>query len=460
MTSPPFVTPTITAAPIGAPGRGGPTDPSHDEELRRGILHTAVSRRVAALLTGTFLLIIYAVPLAQVALEKLKGDESVLPDLFKRWPTQETIKQFEEDLEKASYVREAVRPQLQGALSRFGRFGNTKAVIGLDGWLFYQPGVAAVGGPPLLDPAILGSRAKAARDAGGDPLYPDPRPAIRGFRDYLATRDIALVIFPVPDKAGLQPAQLHGRVDVDRSRDDGGTGTLPGRNPDHERLMAELRAAGVLVFDPTPQRLDPVAAPRFLQQDTHWTPEWMKDVSRDLATFLEANVPLISAMPRRQWASTAKQISRVGDLVDMLGLPPGQTLFPARTITIEEVHAVDGNPFEPNPGAAVLLLGDSFCNVFTLGQMGWGEAAGLAPHLARALRADVDVIAQNDAGAFATRRLLWNELSNPEPGKPDRLSGKKVVIWEFASRELAVGNWKPLRWPVAPSATPGAGGGP
>ena len=112
--------------------------------------------------TGTFLLIIYAVPLAQVALEKVKGDESVLPDLFQRWPTQETIKQFEEDLEKASYVREAVRPQLQGALSRFGHFGNTKAVIGLDGWLFYQPGVAAVGGPALLDPAILGSRAKAA----------------------------------------------------------------------------------------------------------------------------------------------------------------------------------------------------------------------------------------------------------------------------------------------------------
>jgi alginate O-acetyltransferase complex protein AlgJ len=177
----------------------------------------------------------------------------------------------------------------------------------------------------------------------------------------------------------------------------------------------------------------------------------MKDVARDLATFLETNVPLDSATPRRQWASTVRQVSRVGDLVDMLGLPPGQTLFPARTITIEEVHAADGTPFEPNPGAAVLLLGDSFCNVFTLGQMGWGEAAGLAPHLARALRAEVDVIAQNDAGAFATRQLLWNELSNPEPDKPDRLWGKKVVIWEFASRELAVGNWKPLRWPPAPA---------
>ena len=116
-----------------------------------------------------------------------------------------------------------------------------------------------------------------------------PRPAIRAFRDYLATRDIALVIFPVPDKAGLQPAQLHGRVGIDRSP---GDGTLPGRNPDQERLMAELRAAGVLVFDPTPQRLDPAAAPRFLQQDTHWTPEWMKEVARDLATFLEKNVSL------------------------------------------------------------------------------------------------------------------------------------------------------------------------
>ncbi len=76
-------------------------------------------------------------------------------------------------------------------------------MVGKDGWLFYQPGVAAVGGPGFLDAALLESKAKTARDAGGAALYPDPRPAILAFGRYLADRGIKLVLFPVPDKAGL-----------------------------------------------------------------------------------------------------------------------------------------------------------------------------------------------------------------------------------------------------------------
>ena len=134
----------------------------------------------------------------------------------------------------------------------------------------------------------------------------------------------------------------------------------------------------------------------------------------------------------------------------MLGLPEDQTLFAARGATVDEVHDATDALFAPSENAPLLLLGDSFANVFTLGQMGWGQAAGLAPQLARALGRDVDVIAQNDSGAYATRQLLWNALGAPG----DRLTGKKVVIWEFASRELAVGNWKPLDWSVAARVTP------
>ncbi|HEY8926121.1 MAG TPA: hypothetical protein VIU64_17170, partial [Polyangia bacterium] len=77
-------------------------------------------------------------------------------------------------------------------------------------------------------------------------------------------------------------------------------------------------------------------------------------------------------------------------------------------------------------------------------------------HLARALGRDVDVIAQNDSGAFATRQLLANALGDAKDEAAgakagDRLSGKKVVIWELASRELAVGNWKPIAWPSGPA---------
>ena len=255
-------------------------------------------------------------------------------------------------------------------------------------------------------------------------------------------------MFPVPDKASLQPVELHGRAG-DGARE-------PGRNPDADRLAAELRDAGISVFDPSPDRLVPGAPPYFLRQDTHWTPAWMETVADGLARFLIAvrrggpasAAVLASAPAPGRWRTVAKTVARVGDITDMLGLPEGQTLFAPQTTTIHEVRDQTDKVFEPNLRADVLLLGDSFTNVFSLEQMGWGADAGFGAHLARALGRDVDILAQNDAGAYATRQLLWNALAGGDavPGGGDRLKDKKVVIWEFASRELSVGNWKPIDW--------------
>ena len=92
----------------------------------------------------------------------------------------------------------------------------------------------------------------------------------------------------------------------------------------------------------------------------------------------------------------------------------------------------------PSNTAEVLLLGDSFTNIYSLHAMGWGQSAGLAEHLSAALAQPLDVIARNSDGAFAARQILQRELA---AGR-DRLSGKKVLIWEFAVRELACGDWK------------------
>ena len=65
------------------------------------------------------------------------------------------------------------------------------------------------------------------------------------------------------------------------------------------------------------------------------------------------------------------------------------------------------------------------------------------------------MLARNDAGAYATRQLLFNALAGGE----DPLAGKTVVVWELASRELAVGDFKPLDWASLPKTTaapPGA----
>jgi len=129
----------------------------------------------------------------------------------------------------------------------------------------------------------------------------------------------------------------------------------------------------------------------------------------------------------------------------MLKLPESQTIFTPQETTIHAVHDEADEPWESDPKADVLLLGDSFTNVFSMEPMGWGTAAGLGPQLARSLGRGVDVIAQNDSGAFATREALARAIGAGD----DRLAGKKVVIWEFASRELSVGDWKPIDWTAA-----------
>jgi hypothetical protein len=431
------------AATVRDSHRGGPTDPSHDAELRRGILHTRISRPLAWALVVPFLVVIGAVPIAQVIHDRRAGDESVLRDLFRHAPTRDNLRQFEDELDKSSAAREYFRPRMQEQLTRFGHYGNRKATIGFDGWLYYTPGITAVAGRPFLERDVLAAR-RAAGDGGSEPaVSPDPRPAILAFANYLRVRGVRLVLFPVPDKASLQPLELHGRArDVN--------GVAPAQNPDRRRLFDDLRSGGVLVFDPTPAALHPGEAPYFMRQDTHWSPEWMQKVAGDLAAFL-VDGGLVPRDPgaggARTWRAVAKSVSRVGDVTDMLGLPEGQTLFSPETHTIEEVQDPSGVPFEPSDRGAVLLLGDSFTNVFSAEQMGWGISAGLAAQLARALGRDVDVIAQNDAGAHATRRLLYNTLAGGE----DRLAGKAVVVWELASRELAIGDFKPVDWAALPA---------
>jgi alginate O-acetyltransferase complex protein AlgJ len=217
------------------------------------------------------------------------------------------------------------------------------------------------------------------------------------------------------------------------------------KNPSYEQFVLDVRGMGVDIFDPTPPKLGANEGVRFLEQDTHWTPEWMEKAAGQLAGFVRDVVTLPPPAVAPAWKRVAMPVTRVGDIVDMLKLTDGQTVFAPRTVTIHQVQDASGAEWEPDPTGDVLLLGDSFTNVFSLEPMGWGSAAGLAPQLAYALGRGVDVIAQNDSGAFATRQALARELGGPD----DRLAGKRVVIWEFASRELAVGDWKPVDWDAA-----------
>ncbi|HEX2871388.1 MAG TPA: hypothetical protein VHP33_09035 [Polyangiaceae bacterium] len=423
---------TLPATAAVAETRGGPTDPSHDENLRRGIIATDVTRGAAWLLSLLFLAAIYAVPLAQAYLEHREDEESPLVDLVRRPPTAENLRQVEKGIEDASYAKAWVQPRMQLLLTRLGRVGNKLAVVGHDGWLYYTPGVLHVGGPGFLEPAIIGGREREAVDAGQERIHADPRPAIFAFQRALAQRGIRLVLLPMPDKAGLEPGRLRG-----------GAADLPAQNVDYDRFLSELRAGGVAVLDARRSVPERRTEPLFLTQDTHFAPHYMERIARDLGQLVAGLDVLPQPAQKPELRVVAQPASRVGDLVDMLKLPEEQQLFRPQTVQVHQVQTAEGAAWEPDAAADVLLMGDSFTNIFTLEGMGWGSASGLAPHLALALGRPLDVIAQNDSGAFATRQALSRELQAGQ----DRLAGKRVVIWEFAARELSVGDWKPLEFP-------------
>src|SRR5258707_3006102 len=161
----------------------------------------------------------------------------------------------------------------------------------------------------------------------------------------------------------------------------------------------------------------------------------MEVVAERLADFLQLPATAGSTSP----SIIEKEVVARGDIAAMLKLSRGDKFCPPETVTIRQV--VIGNAlWRPSKEADVLLLGDSFSNIFSFEAMGWGEAAGFAEHLSFALRRPIDCILRNSDASFATREILSNELARGR----DRLAGKKLVIWEFAARELSFGNWKIL----------------
>jgi alginate O-acetyltransferase complex protein AlgJ len=235
---------------------------------------------------------------------------------------------------------------------------------------------------------------------------------------------------PVPLKPGVHPEHLAGGFEAS-------AGVLQNRS--YAGLLDDLRREGVLVFDSSPAlAAAPGVAPLYLQTDTHWRPETMEGIVDQLAAFIRANVTLPDAVAPDGRVERV-EVQNTGDTARMLDLPEGSLQFPPESVWLRRILGADGTLWASTRGADVLLLGDSFSNIYSLASLEWGTSAGLAEQLSYALGRPLDRIIQNDEGAFATREILLRD--------PGRIDGTRVVIWQFAARELAFGDWKvlPLR---------------
>jgi hypothetical protein len=435
---------------------------SREQTAREQVGRTRVSRKTAWLLSLALLLLISLVPLAQ-QIQDIRDYQSgergtwlpqagelfaVLPDIRQALRDPElslprrvlaanrvllaAMDRLEDDLEDASLLGHMIRPRMQSVLARLG-VGNEQAYIGDQGWLFYRPGVDYVTGPGFLHPARLAARAVAG-DAWRPAPRPDPRQALTHWHEQLQARDIALVVVPTPVKPMIHPEMFAPGMNPDQALN----------NPSFARLRQDLEQAGILVFDPAPtlmraKQADQEPHIQYLATDTHWQPRAMQNVARELAAFLDSHALLPPKTPTGYRTRTL-DVAQTGDIAAMLDLPADQRLFPPQDVQIRQVLDERGDLWRPDTDADILVLGDSFSNIFSLQAMGWGESAGFAEHLSLALDRPVDRIARNADGAHATREILARELSRGR----DRLAGKKVVVYQFAARELAVGDWKIL----------------
>ena len=335
---------------------------------------------------------------------------------------------IEEGLADDSVIGRRVRPIVQSAMTGWLGAGTAQVEIGDGGWLFYRPDLDHVTGPGFLEPRVLRRRA-AAGDTRAAARAPDPRPALLAFGAQLAQRGIRLIVAPTLVKPSADPDRVGGVASF---------ASPVVSNRSSTTFLRDLDAADVTVFD-TSASLAALraegAAPLYLATDTHWRPETMQRVATDLARFIDASVTLA---PRRDAHGTrAVDVTNNGDTARLLELGPRQLRYPPETVTARQVETAAGEAWQPSRGAEVLLLGDSFTNVYALDALGWGVAAGLAEQLSVELGRPVDRIAQNDQGAVAPRRLLAAALAR----EPERFAETRVVVYQFAARELSQGDW-------------------
>lgn len=436
--------------------------PNREEQALAEVGHTAISPRVAALLSIVFLVTICSVFVIQTASELWSdledGSASTDPRLwrpFREFAAQlppigalfrtegffaanhallEAMNGFEDELEDGSLLRQQLLPPVQLLLTDSLGLGNEQAYLGKDGWLFYRPDFDYVTGRGFLERRVLESRRRSG-DQWNPPPQPDPIAALVDFDRQLAERGVRLLVAPTPVKPVLQPSEFSFR----------GAHEPPLDNPSYPEFLERLEESGIAVADivqPLVEGKRELGSPVYLAADTHWTPEGMELAARELARRVQ-EVAELEPEPDSGYLRRKVTVESLGDIATMLRLPSTQQVFSNQRVTPQRVLDFEGRPWRAEPSARVLVLGDSFTNIYSVDRLGWGTGAGLAEQLSYYLQQPVDKLALDAGGAYASRQALARELAEGN----DRLAGKKVVVYQFAVRELAFGDWKLITLP-------------
>lgn len=363
----------------------------------------------ATAFAAVFLILIAGPAVWRNAIELAKGNAGWAPLVEVFRVTQPSLLAhftvFEERLERESEFAAGLRRGTQAMMTRVFREGNRRTMIGRDGWLFYRPALDSLTG----------------KGPG-----PERAAVIARFGEQLREMGVELILVPIPTKPMVYPNRLGGgREDQIVERKDA------------EGFYDRLRAGGVQVVELTDlYAAEKESTEMYLKQDTHWTPEGLQSAAELVAAhvkerpwFEELEAPLVTTVEKGIEVENDGDGVRNLDLGDRTG-----AFFERERITISRVvdTRTKGSVALNNVASPIVLLGDSFTNIYSRGEMGFGAGAGFADHLAGRLGMALDVIAINGQGTTAVRR----ELAGRSYSAWLMRDKKKAVIWAIVERDL------------------------
>lgn len=331
------------------------------------------------------------------------------PSTFKGW-----MNRLEDGAKKLPLL-EHWRQVDQIRLSSYLGAGNQRVFSGKNGWLYYRSDLDAVTGkgPYYKEPVTV------ARERF-DKSWESPIPVIKEFAAELAGREIRLILVPVPTKPMI-------------CREGLGLPPAGSAHPEFSRVVEDLTAAGIEVVDLFPLLTASRKEEPFLKQDTHWTPATGEAVAREVATRIASQGSGGSILLTR-----VEEVEREsqGDLVGMLDFGNQQKLFSNERVLLKRVLRKEtGEPLLSDSRSELVVLGDSFVNIFEDPALGFGGekessiSAGFSSHLAAALGQSVHTIAINGGGATGVREVFASLPDN-------QVRAKKTVVWVLSSRDL------------------------
>jgi hypothetical protein len=367
-----------------------------------------------------FIGMIASVPLIQTVMEVRTEDGIRAFEVFGDWPTASNLRNYEQNLEKASWAAKLSRPWLQFAQFEWLKEGGEKVLFGSPGWYFYKPGLRYM---------------LARAETGQANSTNDPVAAIVDFRNQLAAYGIQLLVMPVPNKDSIYPDQLTSRTKNLQSV----------LTPRTREVLEKLRAARVEVVDlfkefSEARRSSSSVAPLYLQQDTHWSPAGVALAAKAAAGRL---TELGWVRPGQiEYKEQPAPVQRLGDIVHMLQVPMiERSLKPESVSSVQVVRYDDNQPYKDGLEGEVLVLGDSFMRIY---QQDAPTGAGFIAHLAKELKQPMMSLVNDGGGSTLVREEL--------AARPIFLQNKKVVLWEFVERDIGLGikGWQRTRMPAPP----------